>query len=286
MELFDTLIYFANEREQVRLNKEANFGLLTMDPIINKYRFCNIRRRDDRVTKWLLKNYYTNNVGDVWFKALIARLINWPPTLQYLMDKKLIVNRVEEFDGDEFIKQLDILRLKGEKMYSSAYVVYPTNVVGATKAANLTSYIINPTVFFANDIRKAISNDSIEEVTTVLSQSFGIKTFLAGQVSADLTYIMGQLMNAKDLCTWAPIGPGSKRGLNRLHNRTLTKNLTQEQFNSELIEVRGKLINSNSKLADLTLHDCQNIMCEYDKYIRVDKGEGKPRQLYKTTQEF
>ena len=103
MALFEYLIDFANEREAIRRRKEMGLQVLTDNEILRKYRFCNVRRRDDRVTAWLLKNYYTNNIGDVWFKALIARLINWPPTLKYLLEKDAIPHRVEEFEGNYFI---------------------------------------------------------------------------------------------------------------------------------------------------------------------------------------
>ena len=43
----------------------------------------------------------------------------------------------------------------------------------------------------------------------------------------------------------------------------------------------AELIRSNKMFEDLTLHDVQNVMCEFDKYVRVMNNEGKPRQLYR-----
>ena len=57
MALYKYLIDFTNERELIRKRKEAGLTVLTDDEILGKYRFCNVRRRDDRVTAWLLKNY-------------------------------------------------------------------------------------------------------------------------------------------------------------------------------------------------------------------------------------
>lgn len=285
MALYEYLIDFTTEREAIRRRKEAGMLVLTDNEILRKYRFCNVRRRDDRVTAWLLRYYYTNNVGDVWFKALIARLINWPPTLKYLLEKNAIPHRVEEFESDYFIFCLEELKKAGVKMFSSAYVVYPTRLQG-TKSENMTNHIIAPLVEIADDVRHAIEQDSIELTTNVLSECFGIKTFIAGQVTADLTYIMGQLYNATDLYTYAPEGPGSKRGLNRLHQRYLKASFMKHQFIDELIEVREKLIKASKEFNDLTLHDVQNVMCEFDKYLRVKFGEGTPKQVYKPTTEF
>lgn len=287
MALFDELVEFVNERDQVRLNKDSGYlQPYTLDPILSKYRFCNVRRRDDRVSKWLIKNYYRSVSGDVWFRALLARLINWPPTLLYLMDKLVIPHRAEDFNAYLFIEAMKELESKGEKVYSSAYIVYPTMVKGNTKSVNLCEYIIKPTISMASKMRGAVASGSIKHTTNQLAEAFGIQTFIAGQVSADLTYLRGQLDNAIDLYSWAPMGPGSQRGLNRLHERGIGKGFTENKFNQELIEVREAVIGSNQSFKDLTLHDCQNIMCEFDKYQRVKTGEGKPRQNYKPTKEF
>jgi len=138
----------------------------------------------------------------------------------------------------------------------------------------------------ASQMRGAVASNSIKYTTETLATAFGIQSFIAGQVSADLTYLRNQLDSAIDLYSWAPMGPGSQRGLNRLYQRTISKKFTEERFNQELTEIRSILIDSNNKLKDLTLHDCQNIMCEFDKYQRVKTGEGKPRQNYKPTTEF
>jgi hypothetical protein len=287
MALFNELVEFVNEREQARLNKEKGFlQPYTLDPILAKYRFCNVRRRDDRVSKWLLTYYYRNVQGDVWFRALLARLINWPPTLLYLMDNLVIPRRAEDFNSYLFLKAMHELEFRKEKIYSSAYIVYPTMVKGNTKSVNLCEYIIKPTIDMASKMRVAVASGSIRHTTNQLAESFGIQTFIAGQVSADLTYLRGQLDTAIDINSWAPMGPGSQRGLNRLHERAISKAFTEKEFNLELIEVRDILIKSNDTLKDLTLHDCQNVMCEFDKYQRVVKGEGKPRQNYKPTVEF
>jgi hypothetical protein len=281
MDNFDTLVSFVMKREDIRKRKEEGSEFLTHDPILSKYRFCNVRRRDDRVTKWLLDNYYVKNEGDVFFKALLARLVNWPPTLKFMLERGLVPSRIEQFDLIHFVNAMDELQKTGVKMYSSAYIVYPTRVKGNTKAKNLGEYIIKPINEIARDVRLAIVANSVEHTTTTLSQSFGISTFIAGQVAADLTYLDGQLNHAIDLYSWSPIGPGSQRGLNRLYNRNLSKKIEQSQFNKELVDVRNKVITANKEFEDLTLHDVQNVMCEFDKYLRVYLKEGAPRQLYK-----
>jgi hypothetical protein len=283
---FNTLIRFAVERENIREKRSVQSDNFTSDPILAKFRFCNIHRRDDRVSKWLLEHYYSQDGNDVWFKAVIARLINWPPTLNYLMSRKLIPTFAGNFKPVEFIDALEDRMKDGVKMYSSAYIVYPTNVKGNSKAMNMCTHIILPLLENIDSIREVKSKNSIELMTKELAKSFGIKTFIAGQVTADLTYISGELNFATDLYSWAPMGPGSMRGLNRLFDRPIKHHMKEDDFLNELRQVHLKLIKEDSRFDDLTLHDAQNVMCEFDKYIRVARNEGTPRQLYKSEWRF
>ncbi len=51
------LLYFVHEREFIRLKKIAGSEPpYTDDPILGTYRFCNVRRADDRVSRWLTQN--------------------------------------------------------------------------------------------------------------------------------------------------------------------------------------------------------------------------------------
>ena len=124
----------------------------------------------------------------------------------------------------------------------------------------------------------------IAEFVETLARGFGISTFMAGQVAADLTYCE-QLGSALDLHTYAPIGPGSARGLNYLLNRSPSAGWTQDQFNSELIKVRNAVVDE-LEIEDLTLHDVQNCLCEFSKYCRTVLGEGKPKTVYQPEKEF
>jgi hypothetical protein len=108
---------------------------------------------------------------------------------------------------------------------------------------------------------------------------------MAGQVAADLTYAPGHLYDAEDLYSYAPIGPGSSRGLNYLTGRVPYASWPQEEFNQNLMDIRYK-IHDKLDIAGLTLHDVQNVMCEYSKYCRTVLGQGTPKTTYKPETEF
>ena len=53
------LVYWVLERESIRSKKETNQPRpWTNDIILQRFKFCNVRRMDDRVSKWLLTNWY------------------------------------------------------------------------------------------------------------------------------------------------------------------------------------------------------------------------------------
>ena len=109
-----------------------------------------------------------------------------------------------------------------------------------------------------------------------------ISTFIAGQVAADLTYTG---MDIEDLFTYAPIGPGSSRGLNYLLGKQPFATWKQKEFNAELSNIFSQIV-EHLEIVDMTLHDVQNCMCEYSKYCRAVLGEGKPKTTYQPETEF
>lgn len=281
----DDVLYWAYEREVIRLQKERGLPKpWTPDPILEKYRFCNVRRRDDRVSQWLMNNmfnqYKMNDGEDLWFVSALARYVNWPVSLYSLLCNGAIPENAEDFDPDVFIAVMDDLKNTGAKIWGASYMIYPGRETGSNKAETVARTFLLPLARDAAKIRAAVAENRVEAVVSAITKHYGFSTFLAGQIAADLTYYPDELGKATDLYEWAPLGPGSTRGLNRLNGRKLEAAWKQEDFNRELIVI-WKEIAEQLDLEDITLHDVQNVMCEMDKYWRVLNNEGRPRALYK-----
>jgi hypothetical protein len=86
------------------------------------------------------------------------------------------------------------------------------------------------------------------------------------------------LSEAADVQTWAAAGPGTIRGLNRVHGRRVDYLLSQGHALSEMRAIY-KTVEAETGVA-MDFSDVPNILCETDKYLRVKTGEGKPRALY------
>jgi len=102
----------------------------------------------------------------------------------------------------------------------------------------------------------------------------------AGQVVADLRWALPGSWS--DAGAWAPLGPGSLKGLNRLHGRPLSYRLDQAGFMVELAEVMAECrrrlpVTITDRLEAM---DYQNCLCEVDKYCRVVEG-GRCKQRYR-----
>lgn len=100
---------------------------------------------------------------------------------------------------------------------------------------------------------------------------------MAYQAVVDMRFT-ALLSSAEDVSTWAAAGPGTIRGLNRLHGRAVDYALSQGQALSEMRAIFKVAAQETGVAMDFS--DVPNILCETDKYLRVKLGEGKPRALY------
>lgn len=272
MNVQSELLHWIKERESVRIKKEAGEPKpWTTDPIIRDYKFCNVRRNDDRVSRWIHDHWlhpYADH-SNITFAMCVARIFNWPDTLELIED--LVFHEV--WQPEEMRKRLKEYRNRGNKVFTGAYTVSTCG-----RAMDKIDYAID-LVF--TPLRKTITNPdeskTLEEAWSDLCQYQGFSSFMAGQVIADLKYIE-PLKSAPDWNTFAPLGPGSIRGLNRLYGRQLGYNLKQQQGTQELLEIQS--IIKQELALDIALHDVQNVGCEFDKYMRLKYDGGKVRSKY------
>lgn len=268
----ERFLYWVEERELIRLRRESKLPKpWTSDPILQAYRFCNIRRADDKVSSWLINNWYTPNFNHkrMVVACTIARFFNVPKALGLITEQVF-----GDWDPERIKRTLKKFKASGNTVFNGAYMV--RGVLGMEKVDMVVDMICQPLVKTPAHIDK----NSMERSVNALLPYWGFSTFMAGQVVADLRWAVdGDWL---DRNTWAPLGPGSHRGMNRLHDRGIKEPLSQEQFNTELVELqkicRSKL--PDSVMIRLESMDIQNCLCEVDKYERILWGEGRPKQRY------
>lgn len=267
--------HWIDERERVRLRKEAGDAQpWTTDPIIAEWRFCNVNRCDDRETKWIFKHIVEAHSASpvLWFNLCIARFVNWSPTLA-------CIGYFDEWDRDLFVQEVEALQKVKEKVYTGAYMV-PAGPAGTLKHVYLADAV------FAKlwSLREqAPQNGACADWDRFLRQAPLMGDFLRNQVITDLRYTHHLRREmTPDWETFVLPGPGTQRGLNRLHGALLTKSWTATEASTALQALRARVVAEAPQYVE-TLRDINNLsncMCELDKYLRVLNGEGKPRARY------
>jgi len=264
-----TLLFWIQERESIRLKKEAGERRpWTDDVILQNFRFCNVRRQDDYVTSWLRYNWYPLHEADNFVGAItLARLVNEPGTLAFVGFPE-----VERW-GDTLLA-LKEWRETGNRVFNPAYIVTTCGV-----KMDKLDYVVR----VAKDAdmawaRRSIKPRSLTDAFKVLSSVDGLKGtgFLAAQVIADLKYTP-VLAEAYDWFTWCSLGPGSMRGMNRLVGHPKDHKWNADVFRRVINQLRDVV--SDEIAVDLCAQDLQNCLCEFDKYVRAQEG-GKPKQNY------
>jgi hypothetical protein len=103
----------------------------------------------------------------------------------------------------------------------------------------------------------------------------GFGSFMAAQVVADLkNAAFHPLAKAPDFWTFVAMGPGSKRGLNRLLGRHIHTAMSPLAFQGYMEDLADEVP------AMIHAQDLQNCLCEFDKYQRVLTGEGRSKRKY------
>ena len=259
--------YWIQERERIRLAKEVyqEDPPWTDDPIMASVRFCNICREDDKVTKWIKQNWRDplSEHGDIpllVFGMCIARVINWPDTLQ-LIRLPIVPNWTIQRD---FIEVLDWMQKKGLQIWGNAYMVtggYSKG--GETKQAIMGRVLASAQgVLYGNRVPYKL----LDEVHQNVMDAPGLGSFLAAQVVADVKYTP-QFITAPDWWSFCAPGPGSTMGLNFLYDRKPGEAIGHTRFMKEVNEIRSLL--KEHYYTELTAHDVQNCLCEFSKYVRV-----------------
>lgn len=271
------LWYFFKEREKIRKRKEEGSPRpWTQDPILDQYRFCNVFRRDDRVTRWLWHNWYEPN-GDhenLWFAAVVARQINWPETLAEM-------GFPTSWSPATAVEVLNRRKKSGQKVFTGAYIIAAGDK-GIEKAPWVVYNVLNR-VWQARSYVKPHPTDTLESAHARLKKFGGFGDFLAFEVVLDW-HDMHYLRWAKDALTFAAAGPGAIRGLNRLFDRPVNVYISGAQALAEMRQLAEIANNPAGPLAGhlplpLELADIEGGLCEIDKYLRIQR-DGVSREKY------
>ena len=264
-ERIELMAHWITEREAIRVKKEAGATPpWTSDPILANYRFCNVRREDDKVTKWISANWRTpfQESKNLTAAMVLSRLLNNPECLAEIGFPAL-------WNNVEIRERIKARRGRGLKILNPAYVVTTCGV-----SMDKVDYIVDlATKVFSSGLAP-VMGDTLEYFHSKLMEFKGLGTFLAAQVVADLKYVE-PLQSALDWQTWAAVGPGSLRGLRAV---TGVPDLPERMFLPTAAKVYAQVFEITQ--TPLHMQDFQNCLCEFSKYWKAHSGQGTPKQRY------
>ena len=321
IESLNLLMRFIKGRYLIHIRKDIK-GLSApwvKDKVLQNYRFTNVRREDDKVTRALIDLVSTNDELDLEEKVLntfLFRSWNNPDTFVLFYgpwSKSSIYAPARLKEQSRIIYYNTIKNEPERRFWSAAYNQGGTKhawkfpdgdgyqrAYSEEKAKKypdwekdipLRVFHIGPWLKQKNTFQKLMSSNDQKEAFDTIKEIRGFADFLAYQVFVDLTYIEEFPFSENEFTI---AGPGCKKGLDRLF--VDKKGLTYEEClfwlrdNWETIQqdVKDKYRVDPEKLfRRLPEYDrCMNVMslencfCEFSKYIRTVKGEGRPKQRY------
>jgi hypothetical protein len=279
------LLYWIGERDHIRELKAAGKPKpWSNDTIMQATYFTNVHREDDKVTAWYRDNIRAllENDPAVLFATIAFRWFNYIPTGVILANYRHPV-------GDQFalgfferwvtlaaIKELNRWKEEGNQIFTGAFNISNS---GSTKPKinRVCEDYIQPVWENRIQLTAAVMGSRLEDAHNLIRRQPGLggSGFMAAQIIADLKYTY-LLKDAHDWWTWCCLGPGSKRGLNRVLQRDPDAP-TPKDWKQRIADLQAAVNGFGFKLH---AQDMQNCLCEYDKYVRVLQGEGRSKRTY------
>jgi DNA polymerase I len=271
------LLYWIEEREAIRVRKESGAARpWTDDPILHNESFCNVRREDDRATRWIAKHWREPHADDpdLWFAMCVARFVNLPDTLAE-------IGYPVPWNRGHFLEVMADRKRRGETVYGPGYNIYAGKGY-LEKPAFQAAELFGP-LWEARTYLRPKPGDTLARYFARLSDYPGMGGgFMPAQVIADLKYVE-PLRRASDWMTFAVSGDGSRKGLNRVLGRPAKTPWAETEWRAEFDRLWASVAPDLQRmgLSDLHAQDRQNILCETGKYLRIKSGEGRAKRHYR-----
>lgn len=280
-------VAFIEEREAIRVRRLSGKPWpWTTNEIMQTYRFTNIHREDDTVSR-----HYQKTIRDrygefdlVFPATVLYRWFNRVSTCDALFNEPDFTNHsaYEQYMESGDIRILkDVINKLPPPHVTGAFII--NGKPGFTKGEGVLEYFDE----WMQKPWREVWHDWLETPPMLVEiyewlMAEGLGTFMRGQIVADLKYLKF-LVKVPDWWTWAAPGPGSMRGLNAVLERPLNNNWKKGEWLKELTDLNQTIspILEEIGLGKLHNQDLQNCLCEFSKFTKTARGTGRPRQVFR-----
>jgi len=294
----ERFLYWVKERHEIYKRRQAGRDKpWTDDEILQRYFFTNPYRENDKVSVWFRENVRDPLKDDprVLFATVAFRWFNLPTTGLILMghlrsDEVTSWDRswgksnlLLKWDEEEAVARLNHLWDNGNNpVFTGAFMVKAGNGPRGSKIPSVCGCITK--IWEARkDLVKVCREDCrLQALWAALRKFRGLGGFMSYEIVCDLRYT-SLLENASDVDSWCNIGPGAKRGMNRLMGTPLEATISSDTWG---VQTRILLEVLRSRLKDMPrfeMREVEHSLCEFDKYERLRLGEGRSKRRYNGT---
>lgn len=271
-EAYQTFWYWINERQKVWSRKYNGYPKpWSDDPIFQEWKFCNVFRRLDKQSQFLIERvinpHKADNQADLLFNIFLFRAFNWWDTYKLL-------GWQDNFRYTEALRILTQQRMRQEKLTSGAYMIRGRQ--GFPKYHSILMTVDKVWSERQTLLEIVQQNNSIQTATKTISNGnfWGWSDFTAYQVALDLTY-SPIMPKPSDLNEWCAFGPGAARGI-----RLIFPDLEKSRFlEMAMFLWRAQDRHLETHVPSMTLQDIEFSLCELSKYMRIKNG-GKSKEKY------
>lgn len=305
MKHVDKFFAYAKKRHAIFLDREdGKPAPWTDDPILQTNKFCNVFRENDKVTRWFAKHVrepLRNKTPDILLATVTFRMFNRITTGEAMFSQLDMLDGGSAFqqflhDGRTAHLKKAIKAVCGRGPFvTGSYTV--SSPPGYTKLDGVL-WILDK--FYKSDWR-TVEFETMYGAWEWLRHRPFLGKFHSYEIVTDLRhtdwFIGGQPGDAMD---WANVGPGARRGMNRVCGRPYKDKSVRaagivEEMRDLLAFSRdarfwpqpGKRTAEGARNAALwprwELRDVEHTLCEFDKYERVRLGQGRPRGSFDGT---
>ncbi len=274
-EVYDSYWRFAAERQAVFFRRV--FGEKqpwTDDPVLAIYKFTNAYRASDRVSQYLIRNViYRDDLPksprEVFFRIMLFKIFNKIETWE-ILEHAFGSITFEDYRFTTYDAVLSGARQAGYRIYSAAYIMPPGRHAFGQFAKHQNHLLLLERMMADNLVEQLVQIRTMQEGFEKLRAYPTIGDFLAYQFITDINY--SELTEFSEMDFVVP-GPGARDGLRKcfvdsggLNEPELIRliaDLQEREFERLGLHFRSLWGRR------LQLIDCQNLLCEIDKYSRV-----------------
>jgi hypothetical protein len=278
----------------------------TKDKFLHNHKFTNVYRQLDRNSTYQIKNIYLNDFSgalDLLWRIMFFRYLNNPDFFEWLRNNEEksfegIIPKRSEYDKDEFYELMQGFRSVGGNPFTNAYLINSMACPSLTRDECYAFHVLQnmkskiPELFLV--MKKA---KTPEEIISYLKTWPAIADFIAHEFYQDFCYsaIYTDIKLMKfTQDDFTNVGPGASLGIRlifpSLKGKEQIKGIYDlRDISKDYLDSLGdfKYISWNGKDYDvvkdgnLTLHQIEMWLCEFQKYWKMVIGKGKQRSKFK-----